>query len=115
MISVEPAASPELPPPDDTLRHLGPIRRLLELILLSLLVIGFYFAKDVVLPLLMGGILALTLSPTVRMLQRMGIAPPVTAVALILALGTVFGGGAMSGCSIQATVSARRTWGERDG
>ncbi len=94
MITEEPSVSPELPPPQDTLRHLGAIRRLLELILLSLLVIGLYFAKDVVLPLLMGGILALTLSPTVRMLQRMGIAPPVTAVALILTLGTVFGGGA---------------------
>jgi predicted PurR-regulated permease PerM len=78
----------------DPLRHLGAIRRLLELILLTLLVIGLYFAKEVVLPLLMGGILALTLSPTVRTLQRMGIAPPVTAVALILSLGLVVGGGA---------------------
>lgn len=94
MSAVELAAAPDLPAPPDPLRHLGAIRRLLELILLALVVIGLYFAKEVVLPLLMGGILALTLSPTVRTLQRMGIAPPVTAVALILSLGLVIGGGA---------------------
>ena len=73
-------------------RHLGAIRRLLELILLTLLIIGLYFAKEVVLPLLMGGILALTLSPLVRGLQRKGIPPPITAVALIFGLALVIGG-----------------------
>lgn len=80
----------------DPRRHLGAIRRLLELILLALLIIGLYFAKDVVLPFVMGGILALTLSPVVRALQRRGIAPPVTAVALILSLAVAIGGGAFA-------------------
>jgi len=65
------------------------IRRTIGLILLVLLTIGFYFAKDLILPLLMGSLLALTLSPTVRALQRRGLAPVITATALIglLALG----------------------------
>ena len=89
-------SDPDLPvsPASDPLRHLGAIRRLLELILLSLVVIALYFAKDVVLPILIGSILALTLSPTVRTLERKGIAPPISALALILALGVVVAGGA---------------------
>lgn len=83
------AALPLLPDPR---RHLGAIRRLLELILLALMIIGLYFAKEVVLPLLMGGILALTLSPVVRALQRKGIAPPASAVALIFGLALAIGG-----------------------
>lgn len=97
MSGIEPAAPPGEPPLlADPQRHLGAIRRLLELILLALLVIGLYFAKDVVLPFLLGGILALTLNPVVRTLQRRGIAPPVTAVALILGLALAIGGGAFA-------------------
>lgn len=71
------------------------IRRTLGLILLVLLTIGFYFAKEVILPLLMGTLLALTLSPTVRSFHRFGLAPAVTATALVLALGVIVGGSAL--------------------
>ncbi len=71
------------------------IRRTLGLILLVLLTIGFYFAKEVILPLLMGTLLALTLSPTVRSFHRLGLAPAVTATALVLALGLIVGGSAL--------------------
>lgn len=91
MTDIAPIA-PETAPLPDPLRHLGAIRRLLELILLAVLIIGLYFAKEVVLPLLMGGILALTLSPLVRSLQRKGIPPPMTAVALIFGLAVAIGG-----------------------
>jgi predicted PurR-regulated permease PerM len=67
------------------------IRRTLGLILLVLLTIGFYFAKEVILPLLMGTLLALTLSPTVRSFQRHGLAPAVTATALVLAFALIVG------------------------
>lgn len=89
-------STPEMLALTDPQRHLGAIRRLLELILLALLIIGLYFAKDVVLPILMGVILALTLSPVVRALHRRGIAPPVTATALILGLAVAIGGGAFA-------------------
>lgn len=78
-----------------SLPDLQAIRRTLGLILLVLLTIGFYFAKEVILPLLMGTLLALTLSPTVRAVHRFGIAPGVTATALVLALGLVVGGSAL--------------------
>ncbi len=91
-----------VPDPDlhpDMVRHLAAIRRLLGLLLLVLLVIGLYFSKEVILPLIMGTLMALTLSPVVRDLQRFGIAPPVTALVLVLGIGLVFAGGAfvMSG------------------
>jgi predicted PurR-regulated permease PerM len=68
-------------------RDLTAIRRTLGLILLVLLTMGFYFAKEVILPLLMGTLLALTLSPMVRSLRRFGLAPVITASALIVILG----------------------------
>ncbi len=85
------SSPPETAPLSDPLRHLGAIRRLLELILLALSIIGLYFAKEVVMPLLMGAILALTLSPLVRGLQRKGMAPPITAIALIFGLAVAIG------------------------
>lgn len=71
------------------------IRRTLGLILLVLLTMGFYFAKVVILPLLMGMLLALTLNPTVRAFHKLGLAPVVSAVALVMALGGVIGGSAL--------------------
>ena len=68
------------------------IRRTVGLILLVVLTIGFYFAKEVILPLVMGTLLALTLSPLVRGLQRIGLAPAITATAMIVLVATVIGG-----------------------
>lgn len=79
---LEPEA-PDVPSENEIsrLNHLIAIRRLLGIILLVLVVMGFYFARDVVLPLMIGLLLALTFSPVVRALQRIGIAPPITATA----------------------------------
>lgn len=87
------AIDPEL------VRHMGAIRTLLGLVLLVLVIIGVYFAKDVVLPFLVGVILALTLSPLVRGLGKFGIAPTVTALLLMICVSTTLAGGAfiMSG------------------
>ena len=92
--SPDPVASAALPDPL-VLQDLTSIRRALGLILLVLLTIGFYFAKEVILPLLMGTLLALTLSPMVRNLARFGLAPVVTATALILLLGMAVAGSAL--------------------
>jgi predicted PurR-regulated permease PerM len=75
------------PAPGPPESELPVIRRTLGLILLVVVIIGLYFAKDVILPLLMGTLLALTLNPLVRALQRRGIAPALTATALIMLLG----------------------------
>lgn len=96
-----PAPSGDVPVAADPamLNHLGAIRRLLGLILLVLVVMGLYFARDVILPLMVGVLLALTLSPVVRALQRIGVSPPVTATALIVIVAAAIsvGGVLLSG------------------
>ncbi|MEO8242935.1 MAG: AI-2E family transporter, partial [bacterium] len=72
--------------------ELKSIRRILSLILLMLLMIAFYFAKEVVLPLLMGTLLALTLSPVVRGLQKAGLPPAISATTLIFLIAVAIGG-----------------------
>lgn len=62
--------------------------RTLNMILFVLVIMALYFAKDVILPLIMGTLLALTLSPLVRSMTRRGIAPSVSATVLI----TIFAG-----------------------
>jgi len=65
------------------------IRRLLEVLVLLSLFVTAYFAKDLLLPILLGFLLALTLSPLIRAFQKVGIAPPFGAVLLIGAAGLV--------------------------
>ncbi|NUH64766.1 AI-2E family transporter [Sulfitobacter sp. S0837] len=65
------------------------IRRLLEVLVLIALFVTAYFAKDLLLPILLGFLLALTLSPLNRALEKLGIAPPIGAVLLIGAAGLV--------------------------
>jgi predicted PurR-regulated permease PerM len=43
-----------------------------------------YFARDLFLPIMIGLIVALTLSPVVRSLARLGVPEPLSAVLLIL-------------------------------
>jgi predicted PurR-regulated permease PerM len=69
--------------------------RTLNLILFVLVTMGLYFAKDVILPLLMGTLLALTLSPMVRALQRRGIAPAISATAMITLLAALLAAAAL--------------------
>ncbi|WP_424927968.1 AI-2E family transporter [Amaricoccus tamworthensis] len=45
-----------------------------------------YFAKDIILPVVLGLMLALTLGPTVRACSRVGCPPPVAAVLIIFSL-----------------------------
>lgn len=82
-----------------TLHELRSIRRILAFLTLVGVIIACYFARDVLLPLILGLLVALTLSPVVRVAGRRGIPAPVTAIALIVTLGAGIGVGgyAMSG------------------
>jgi len=53
-----------------------------------------YFARDFLLPVVLAFLLALTLSPIVRYLQKRGIAPALTALVLVLVIFGVFSVGA---------------------
>ena len=55
--------------------------------MLIALFVTAYFAKDLLLPILLGFLLALTLSPLIRTMEKFGIAPPLGAVLLIGAAG----------------------------
>jgi predicted PurR-regulated permease PerM len=63
--------------------HLEAIRRSLNVILLIAVFVTCYFAKDLLLPILLGLLIALTLSPLSRGLARIGIPHWASAVVLI--------------------------------
>tara|TARA_R110002049_G_scaffold160202_2_gene325242 strand:- start:23543 stop:24622 length:1080 start_codon:yes stop_codon:yes gene_type:complete len=62
---------------------------LLEVIVLISLFVTAYFAKDLLLPILLGFLVALTLSPLNRTLEKIGLPRPLGAVLLIGAVGTL--------------------------
>ena len=70
-----------------TVNDITAIRRLLEVLVMLSLFVTAYFAKDLLLPILLGFLLALTLSPLIRAMEKLGIAPPLGAVILVGAVG----------------------------
>lgn len=83
---VAPIAAAHRPPAH---QNLNTIRVLLASLLILHVLVVFYFAKDVLMPIVLGVLLALSLSPVSRGLSRMGVPAPVTAVALIVAVGAL--------------------------
>lgn len=79
----------EIDAPLLALREMQRIRSMLMICMLMGMVIACFFARDVLLPIILGLMLALTLSPVVRGAQRAGVPPPLTAVVLIVSLGGV--------------------------
>lgn len=77
-------------------RNLVVIRNALVGIFLLLLIIATYFARDVLLPIILALLLALTLRPMVRGMGKWGVPPPATALALIVLAGLGIAGGAYS-------------------
>jgi predicted PurR-regulated permease PerM len=69
--------------------------RLLTAIVILMTLAALYFAKDVVLPAVLGFMLALTLGPWVRWLSRRGVPSPLSAVVLIVGLAAVGGVGVL--------------------
>ncbi len=67
--------------------HLPKIRKLLFGIFLILVAQVFYFAQDVVMPLVLGILVALTLSPLVRLGRRIGIPEWISAAVVMTAFG----------------------------
>ena len=67
------------------MEHLPSIRRSLQMLVLISLFVTAYFAKDLILPILLGFLLALTLSPVGRGLYRIGVPHVVSGFALVSA------------------------------
>ena len=72
---------------DSSLRS---IRVALLGIFLIMLVGLVYFARDFLLPVVLAFLLALTLSPIVRFLQKRGVAPPISALFIVLIVLIIF-------------------------
>ncbi|MDR5651924.1 AI-2E family transporter [Ruixingdingia sedimenti] len=89
-------------PPAPGLRdHLRAIRRMVGVILLILLFTVIYFARDLLLPVVIGLMMALTLSPITRWLGRHGVPPPAAAtLIMVLALAALAGGMAAVGTQV---------------
>ena len=90
-------AKPDAPPHEDPtpeLRELRAIRMLLTGVFLIALFSTFFFARALLLPIVLAIIVSLTLRPVVRGLQNLGVPSPVSAVGLVVGLGAllIFGG-----------------------
>lgn len=85
-------------PSEETLDEQAGILRTIRVGVIGLFLIAsiglIYFARDFLLPVILAFLLALTLSPIVRYLQKRGIAPSLTAVVLVLVIFGVFSAGA---------------------
>jgi predicted PurR-regulated permease PerM len=90
-------APPDVPAPEDPtpeLRELRAIRRRLTILALLSLFAAVYFARALLLPIVLGFVIALTLRPLVRALERFRIPPAVSGVLVIVALAVVVLGAA---------------------
>jgi predicted PurR-regulated permease PerM len=90
-------APPDVPSPDDPsaeLRELRAIRRRLTILALIAAFGAIYFARALLLPIVLGFVIALTLRPLARALERFRIPPAVSGVLVILALTAVVLGAA---------------------
>lgn len=78
----------------DSLNDLKTIKNLLVGIFILMSFSAIYFARDLFLPIMIGLLVALTLSPIVRGLARFGIPEPVSAVLLVFGAAATVGLGA---------------------
>ncbi|QIG49417.1 AI-2E family transporter [Nordella sp. HKS 07] len=81
---------PQLQLLDELDSRLRSIRVALLGIFLILLVGLVYFARDFLLPVILALLLALTLSPIVRFMQKRGVAPPISALFIVLIVLGIF-------------------------
>ena len=76
-----------------TYELLRSIRRLLHILVFIALGVLFYFAKDIIMPITLGLLITLTLTPVVRMLTRAWIPPALAALLVVLGVGGFLGAG----------------------
>ncbi len=96
-----PTAQAELRP-SPRRAELVALRRIAAAILVLMMAAAIYFARDLLQPVTLGALIALTFSPLVRAAARRGLPAPLSAVALILVIG---GGGVGAALSIGGTAA----------
>src|SRR5262245_55182307 len=71
----------------------GPVRALIVMASLTLVVVALYFAKTVLVPIVLAVLFTFLLTPPVQFLERRKV-PRVAAIALVMAVTVVLVGGA---------------------
>lgn len=91
---MKPPKEPSKMTRDELVEELDASLRSIRVALLAMVLIMLvglvYFARDFLLPVVLAFLLALTLSPIVRFMQKRGIAPPISALVIVLIAATVF-------------------------
>lgn len=91
---MKPPKEPSKMTKDELVEELDASLRSIRVALLAMVLIMLvglvYFARDFLLPVVLAFLLALTLSPIVRFMQKRGIAPPISALVIVLIAATVF-------------------------
>lgn len=78
---------------EQSLAELRAIRRVLVYVAIMLSAIIFYFGKEIIMPVVLGLLITMTLSPVVRFLQKLKIPAPVGALLVVLlSSGVLYGG-----------------------
>src|SRR5215213_5068955 len=93
-MATAPRNLPDEPLADEVAGNLRAVRISLTGIFLIALLGLVYFARDFLLPVFLAFLLALTLRPIVRYLQKRGIAPTLTALVLVVFVVSGFSAGA---------------------
>lgn len=89
-------------PQDAASADLRSIRRRLTVIMVIHIIAAAYFGVEILMPIVMGFLLALTLSPLVRGAGKRGVPAPISAIVLVAFLGGV---GFVSAYSMSDTIS----------
>ena len=69
------------------------IRTCLVILVIAAIGVVFYFGKDIVMPIALGLLITLTLTPPVRWLRRLGLPAGVAAILVVLSVGGAIGAG----------------------
>ncbi|MEX2518379.1 MAG: AI-2E family transporter [Paracoccaceae bacterium] len=92
----------DAPPPDPLMREATKLRWVMTWLLILHAIVAIYFGKEILLPIALGIMLALTLSPVVRGAARLGVPSPITALLLVAAIG---GGGFLTVFSMSDNIA----------
>jgi len=76
---------------EEAVNEIKRVRRMLLCIVLLLLGVVIYFAKDILMPIMLGFLIALTLTPVVRRLVRIGVPAALAAIVVVLSITAIIG------------------------
>ncbi len=90
------------------------MRRSLNILVLVVIGVSLYFAKDIIMPIALGLLITLTLTPLVRFVRRLGVQSGLAAFAVVLLVGSAMGtGGYLLSTPVSDLIDSAPTIGAR--